>query len=313
MPTEGSEAKLGSGKLELERQFTPQPQESVSTKAGTYTAEKLGLDHHRSRHARQRRARLPSRWSCRPNWITTIWIAAGRRRGPDAEPVRAHVSAQRRDAEVKRARHDAGPAVSRPSSRPSGPSGTAFRPVLLGGAAPHLARHQAAARSDRRGPSVGLRPRARAARQARAGDLVTLVDERGPLATALADPASPIRARILDLDPEATCDGAWAFARAETAAAWRTRDPLLVGCTGRRLVHGEADGCPGLVIDQYADTAVIVFDGPAATTFWRARLDDVLAGLERGGAELAHAWLRGDRKLRARWRSGARRTRRPRS
>ena len=47
-----------------------------------------------------------------------------------------------------------------------------------------------------------------------------------------------------------------------------------IGDTARahdgRLVHGEADGCPGLVIDQYADTAVIVFDGPAATTFWRS-------------------------------------------
>jgi 23S rRNA (cytosine1962-C5)-methyltransferase len=132
----------------------------------------------------------------------------------------------------------------------------------------------------------------------RAGDVVTVVDDRGPLATVLADPTSPIRARVLDRIPDTTCDGAWAFARAERAASWRTRDPLLVGCTGRRLVHGEADGCPGLVIDQYADTAVIVFDGPAATTFWRARLDDVLAGLDRGGAELRHAWLRGDRKLR---------------
>ncbi|HET9991377.1 MAG TPA: class I SAM-dependent rRNA methyltransferase [Kofleriaceae bacterium] len=131
------------------------------------------------------------------------------------------------------------------------------------------------------------------------GDVVTVVDDHGPLATVLADPTSPIRARVLDRDPDAVCDGRWAFARAEHAASWRTRDPLLVGCTGRRLVHGEADGCPGLVIDQYADTAVIVFDGPAATTFWRARLDDVLDGLERGGAELRHAWLRGDRKLRA--------------
>jgi 23S rRNA (cytosine1962-C5)-methyltransferase len=131
-----------------------------------------------------------------------------------------------------------------------------------------------------------------------AGDVVTLVDERGPLATALADPQSPIRARVLDLDPASACDGAWARARAERAASWRVRDPLLVGCTGRRLIHGEADGCPGLVIDQYGDTAVIVYDGPAATTFWHARLAEVLDGLERGGVELAHAWLRGDRKLR---------------
>jgi 23S rRNA (cytosine1962-C5)-methyltransferase len=123
-----------------------------------------------------------------------------------------------------------------------------------------------------------------------------LVDERGPLAAALADPASPIRARVLDLDPHAACDARWARARAEAAAAVRARDPMLAGCTGRRLVHGEADACPGLVIDAYADTAVVVFDGPAADAFWRPRLGDVLAGLGRGGAELAHVWVRATRR-----------------
>ncbi len=130
------------------------------------------------------------------------------------------------------------------------------------------------------------------------GDVVTLVDDKGPLATAFVDPTSPIRARILD-EPGAACDGAWAGARAEAAAARRARDPLLVGCTGRRLVHGEADGCPGLVVDAYTDTAVVVFDGPAATAFWRSRIDDVLAGLERGGATIAHVWLRGERRERS--------------
>ncbi len=132
-----------------------------------------------------------------------------------------------------------------------------------------------------------------------AGDVVTLVDEQGPLATALADPTSPIRARVLDLDPHASCDGTWARARVEAAAARRTRDPLLVGCTGRRLVHGESDACPGLVIDAYVDTAVIVFDGPAASAFWRARIDDVIAGLERGGHPIAHVWLKGERRDRS--------------
>ena len=130
------------------------------------------------------------------------------------------------------------------------------------------------------------------------GAVVTLVDEDGPVATALADPASPIRARVLDV-PGAVIDSAWVRGRVEAAAARRARDPLLVGCTGRRLVHGEGDACPGLVIDQYADTAVIVFDGDAATTFWRERIEDVIAGLERGGAELAHVWVRGSRRDRS--------------
>jgi 23S rRNA (cytosine1962-C5)-methyltransferase len=131
-----------------------------------------------------------------------------------------------------------------------------------------------------------------------AGDVVTLVDDMGPLATAVVDPTSPLRARILD-EPGAACDGAWANARAEAAAARRARDPLLVGCTGRRLVHGEADACPGLVVDAYTDTAVVVFDGPAASAFWRPRIDDVLAGLDRGGAAIRHVWLRGERRDRS--------------
>jgi 23S rRNA (cytosine1962-C5)-methyltransferase len=64
-------------------------------------------------------------------------------------------------------------------------------------------------------------------------------------------------------------------------------------------VHGEADACPGLVVDTYTDTAVVVFDGPAATAFWRPRIDDVLAGLERGGATIHHVWLRGERRDRS--------------
>jgi len=134
-----------------------------------------------------------------------------------------------------------------------------------------------------------------ATRGLEAGELVTLVDERGPLATAFVDPTSPIRARVVAREPEAACPAAWTRARTEAAASRRARDPLLAGCTGRRLVHGEADACPGLVVDAYADTAVVVFDGPAAAAFWRPRLGDVIAGLERGGAALAHVWLRATR------------------
>jgi len=128
-----------------------------------------------------------------------------------------------------------------------------------------------------------------------AGDLVTLVDDEGPVAIALADPASPLRARVLDRDPEASIDAAWVRARTEAAAGRRARDPLLVGCTGRRLVHGEADACPGLVVDLYVGTAVVVFDGGAAAAFWRPRLAEVVAGLERGGVDVAHVWVRGER------------------
>jgi 23S rRNA (cytosine1962-C5)-methyltransferase len=131
------------------------------------------------------------------------------------------------------------------------------------------------------------------------GEIATIFDDDGPIATVLADPTSPLRARVLDLAPDAVIDAAWVRARTDAAAARRLRDPLLVGCSGRRLVHGEGDACPGLVVDAYEDTAVVVFDGPAAAAFWRPRLPDVVAGLERAGIAIAHVWIRGERRDRA--------------
>lgn len=124
-----------------------------------------------------------------------------------------------------------------------------------------------------------------------AGDLVTIVDDDGPIVTAFADPASPIRARVLD-EVDVTIDGAWMRARAQAAAARRARDPLLVGCTGRRIIHGEGDACPGLVIDVYAETAVVVFDGEAAAVFWRPALTAVIDGVIAGGIPIEHVWVR---------------------
>lgn len=129
-----------------------------------------------------------------------------------------------------------------------------------------------------------------------AGELVRIEDERGFVALAFADPASPIRARVLSLDPEAPLDAAWARTRAQAAAARRVRDPLLVGCDGVRAVHGEADRLPGLVIDLYADTAVVLFDGGAAAAWWSPLLPSVLEGLRSGGLAVTRAYVKGDRR-----------------
>jgi hypothetical protein len=74
-PTEGVEVKLGSGKLELERSYTPQQPEGVTTKFGHFTAEKLGLittgrvtlDNPLA--PQDKPAELPA------NWLTTQWLA----------------------------------------------------------------------------------------------------------------------------------------------------------------------------------------------------------------------------------------------
>ncbi len=76
-PTEGSGAKPGTGKLELERVFTPQEPENVVTKQGSYKAEKIGL-------ITTGRVTLsnPSTPTLKPmelpgNWLSTLWLADG--------------------------------------------------------------------------------------------------------------------------------------------------------------------------------------------------------------------------------------------
>jgi hypothetical protein len=75
-PTPGSEAKLGSGQLELERQWTPQQPEIIITKLGSYRAEKLGVTttgrvtlDNASPDAKP--MELPA------GWINQLWLADG--------------------------------------------------------------------------------------------------------------------------------------------------------------------------------------------------------------------------------------------
>jgi len=87
------------------------------------------------------------------------------------------------------------------------------------------------------------------------GALAVLEDaDRRPLALVTVNLKSKIIARVLDRDPEAQIDQDW-FARRLTAAlALRAR---LFDAPFYRLVHAEADGLPGVVIDRFGDVAVI--------------------------------------------------------
>lgn len=97
--------------------------------------------------------------------------------------------------------------------------------------------------TDRR--SRGLEP----------GALAILEDaERTPLALVTVNANSRIIARVMDRDPAAVIDRAWLEARLARALALRAR---LYDAPFYRLVHAEADGLPGVVIDRFGDTAVI--------------------------------------------------------
>jgi 23S rRNA (cytosine1962-C5)-methyltransferase len=75
-------------------------------------------------------------------------------------------------------------------------------------------------------------------------------DPRGrPLGQALWSPASEISLRLLDRDVEVELGAEWWHRR--LGAALARRAPLAGQATAYRLVHGEGDGLPSLVVDRY--------------------------------------------------------------
>ena len=88
-----------------------------------------------------------------------------------------------------------------------------------------------------------------------AGTFAVLEDaERRPLGLVTVHPASKIIARMMDGDPGAVIGRGWIAGRIARALALRER---LHDAPFYRLVHAEADGLPGVVIDRFGDAAVI--------------------------------------------------------
>jgi 23S rRNA (cytosine1962-C5)-methyltransferase len=106
-----------------------------------------------------------------------------------------------------------------------------------------------------------------------AGDLAIVFDDnRDFAAVGLWDPHSPISIRVLATTQTTIDESFW---RERFAAADRRRERLLcdAGVTGLRLVHGENDQLPSLVVDRYGPVLVVKLYSAA----WFARLDSVLA------------------------------------
>ena len=87
------------------------------------------------------------------------------------------------------------------------------------------------------------------------GTLAVLEDaNRVPLGLVTVNPTSKIIARMIDRDPAADIDATWFMARLRTALAHRER---LYDAPYYRLVHAEADGLPGVVIDRFGEACVV--------------------------------------------------------
>ncbi|MEL6522632.1 MAG: class I SAM-dependent rRNA methyltransferase [Pseudomonadota bacterium] len=87
------------------------------------------------------------------------------------------------------------------------------------------------------------------------GSIAQLEDaERRALGAVAVNPVSKIVCRMLDRDPEVQMDTAWFVERLTQALDLRRR---LFDQPYYRLVHAEADGLPGIIIDRFGDTAVL--------------------------------------------------------
>lgn len=143
--------------------------------------------------------------------------------------------------------------------------------------------------------------------KADAGETVRVNARDGSfLAWAAYSPASQIRVRAWSFDEAERIDAAFFERRIRAAIAIRARLPIA--SDAMRLVHGEADGLPGLIVDRYGDTLSAQFLSAGAER-WKKTVAELLlqaTGLTRlyersdastralEGLPEVKGWLRGD-------------------
>lgn len=127
----------------------------------------------------------------------------------------------------------------------------------------------------------------------KSGETVEVRDAAGKfVAKAAYSPKSQIRARVWTFDAAEQVDAGFFRGRIQKALALREALPAARHSNALRLVNGESDGLPGLIVDRYADVAVAQFLSAGAER-WREPLLDALSELsgceavfERSDAEV---------------------------
>ena len=127
----------------------------------------------------------------------------------------------------------------------------------------------------------------------KAGETLEVRDIAGnPLALAAYSPNSQIRARVWTFDTKEAVDAGFLEKRIRKAVELRGQLAASRHTNAMRLVHGESDGLPGLVVDRYADVLVAQFLA-AGVERWREEILNLLvevtgceAVFERSDAEV---------------------------
>jgi 23S rRNA (cytosine1962-C5)-methyltransferase len=126
----------------------------------------------------------------------------------------------------------------------------------------------------RRHPWVFSGGIARLEGEARSGDTVAVHSGHGEfLAWAAYNPASQISARVWSWEEQEKIDAAFFERRIRAAMAARVHPTIPADAC--RLVYGEADGLPGVIVDRYGDTLVAQL-ATAGAERWREEIADAL-------------------------------------
>ena len=126
---------------------------------------------------------------------------------------------------------------------------------------------------------------------ARAGDVVDVVGPRGrPLGSAFYSDRSQIALRLLTAGGAVVAPG---FLAARLDQAIRFRASLAIDATAYRVVHGEGDLLPSLIVDRYGDYLVVQTLSQATDRL----LPEVLAALDER-LKPAGVLVRNDAKVR---------------
>ena len=130
------------------------------------------------------------------------------------------------------------------------------------------------------------------------GDVVVVKDAFGAvLGRGCFSPSSQIRVRMLTNDATAAgsvVDDAFVFARVKRAVALRRALVLDEQTTSARLLFGEGDGLPGVIVDVYGDTAVIQCQSAGAE-----RMRDVIVSAVVEATNVKRVYERSDADIRS--------------
>jgi len=114
------------------------------------------------------------------------------------------------------------------------------------------------------------------------GETVLVKAAGQPVAVAAWSPRSQIQARIWSFDPGTRIEKSFFESTIRKAVELRNSLPAIHHSNALRLVHGESDGLPGLVVDRYDDVLVAQFLS-AGAEYWRETILDSL--VEVSGCE----------------------------